>query len=144
MFPEGASGAIFEDQSFSHQTEWSGSTRIFDGNKLRIFYTAVAFYRNEDGSNRKPYDPRIVQSEGRLFADENGVWMTGFRDQHDMLQADGDYYQPARRTSSSTSATPSPSKTPPTPARRTWSSRQLRLRPRRARVHRGRHGLCAR
>lgn len=93
VFPDGASGAIFEDQSFSHQTEWSGSTRIFDGNKLRIFYTAVAFYRNEDGSNRKPYDPRIVQSEGRLFADENGVWMTGFRDQHDMLQADGKYYQ---------------------------------------------------
>ncbi|GAA3031769.1 glycoside hydrolase family 68 protein [Microbacterium dextranolyticum] len=93
VFPDGASGAIFEDQSFSHQTEWSGSTRIFDGNKLRIFYTAVAFYRNEDGSNRKPYDPRIVQSEGRIFADENGVWMTGFRDQHDMLQADGTYYQ---------------------------------------------------
>ncbi|AUG31061.1 glycoside hydrolase 68 family protein [Microbacterium hominis] len=93
VFPDGASGAIFEDQSFSHQTEWSGSTRIFDGNKLRIFYTAVAFYRNEDGSNRKPYDPRIVQSEGRIFADENGVWLTGFRDQHDMLQADGTYYQ---------------------------------------------------
>lgn len=93
VFPDGASGAIFEDQSFSHQTEWSGSTRIFDGNKLRIFYTAVAFYRNEDGSNRKPYDPRLVQSEGRLFADDNGVWMTGFRDQHDMLQADGEYYQ---------------------------------------------------
>lgn len=93
VFPDGASGAIFEDQSFSHQTEWSGSTRIFDGNKLRIFYTAVAFYRNADGTDRKPYDPRIVQSEGRLFADENGVWMTGFRDQHDMLQADGEYYQ---------------------------------------------------
>jgi levansucrase len=93
VFPDGASGAIFEDQSFSHQTEWSGSTRIFDGNKLRIFYTGVAFYRNEDGANRKPYDPRLVQSEGRIFADENGVWLTGFRDQHDMLQADGKYYQ---------------------------------------------------
>jgi len=93
VFPDGASGAIFEDQSFSHQTEWSGSTRIFDGNKLRIFYTDVAFYRNDDGSNRKPYDPRIVQSEGRIFADENGVWLTGFRDQHQLLQADGTYYQ---------------------------------------------------
>lgn len=94
VFPDGASGAIFEDQSFSHQTEWSGSTRIFDGNnKLRIFYTDVAFYRNADGSNIKPYDPRIVQSEGRIYADEDGVWLTGFRDQHDMLQADGEYYQ---------------------------------------------------
>ncbi|CAD6005160.1 glycoside hydrolase family 68 protein [Agreia sp. COWG] len=93
VFPDGASGAIFDDQSFSHQTEWSGSTRIFDGNKLRLFYTDVAFYRNADGSDRKAYDPRIVQTEGRLFADENGVWMTGFRDQHELLQADGKYYQ---------------------------------------------------
>ncbi|MFF8345223.1 glycoside hydrolase family 68 protein [Cellulosimicrobium funkei] len=93
VFPDGASGAIFEDQSFSHQTEWSGSTRVFDGNKLRVFYTGVAFYRNDDGSNRKPYDPRLVQSEGRIFADEDGVWLTGFRDQHDLLQADGEYYQ---------------------------------------------------
>lgn len=93
VFPDGASGAIFEDQSFSSQTEWSGSTRIFEGNKLRVFYTAVAFYRNPDGSNVKPYDPRIVQSEGRIFADEDGVWLTGFRDQHDLLQPDGTYYQ---------------------------------------------------
>lgn len=93
VFPDGASGAIFEDQSFSHQTEWSGSTRLFEGNKLRVFYTAVAFYRNDDGSNRKPYDPRLVQSEGRIFADEDGVWLTGFRDQHDLLKADGIWYQ---------------------------------------------------
>ncbi|RXZ68005.1 glycoside hydrolase family 68 protein [Agromyces albus] len=93
VFPDGASGAIFEDQSFSHQTEWSGSTRIFDGNKLRIFYTAVAFYRDAAGQDIKPADPRIVQSEGRIFADENGVWMTGFRDQHELLVPDGTYYQ---------------------------------------------------
>lgn len=93
VFPDGATGAIFDDQSFSHQTEWSGSTRLFDGNKLRVFYTAVAFYRNDDGSNRKPYDPHLVQSEGRIFADEDGVWLTGFRDQHDLLVADGEYYQ---------------------------------------------------
>ncbi len=93
VFPDGASGAIFEDRSFSHQTEWSGSTRIFDGNKLRIFYTAVAFYRDAEGQDVKPADPRIVQSEGRLFADENGVWMTGFRDQHQLLVPDGTYYQ---------------------------------------------------
>lgn len=97
VFPDGAAGAIFEDQSFSTVTEWSGSTRLIEGNKIRTFYTAVAFYRDEDGSSRRPYDPRIVQTEGRLFADEDGVWVTGFRDQHDMLQADGVYYQNAEQ-----------------------------------------------
>lgn len=95
VFPDTASGAIFEDQAFSTNTEWSGSTRLFEGNKLRTFYTGVAFYRDADDKDTKPYDPRIVQSEGRIFADDSGVWFSGFRDQHDMLKADGNYYQNA-------------------------------------------------
>ena len=103
VFPDGASGSIFEDQSFSHQTEWSGSARLMpDSNKIRMFYTAVAFYREptsdagyvmSDGVDYKPQDPHIVQSEGRIHADENGVWLTGFRVQHDLLTPDGKYYQ---------------------------------------------------
>lgn len=93
VFPDGASGAIFEDQSFSTQTEWSGSTRIFEGNKIRIFYTSVAFYRDANEVELKPADPRIVQSPGRIFADETGVWFTGLRDQHQLLVPDGTYYQ---------------------------------------------------
>ena len=106
VFPDGASGSIFEDQSFSAQTEWSGSARLMEGNKIRMFYTSVAFYNsttggsgNNDGSQgnnnatSKPYDPRIVQSEGRIYADENGVWLTGFRTQHQLLVPDGKYYQ---------------------------------------------------
>ena len=93
VFPDGAAGAIFEDQTFTTVTEWSGSTRLMDGNKLRLFYTAVAFYRNANDEDIKPADPRIVQTEGRIFADENGVWMTGFRDQHQLLVPDGTYYQ---------------------------------------------------
>ncbi|ERH23669.1 levansucrase domain protein [Actinomyces johnsonii F0510] len=105
VFPDGASGSIFEDQSFSAQTEWSGSARLMEGNKIRMFYTSVAFYNsttggsgnNDDGQGNngssKPYDPRIVQSEGRIYADENGVWLTGFRTQHQLLVPDGKYYQ---------------------------------------------------
>ena len=105
VFPDGASGSIFEDQSFSAQTEWSGSARLMEGNKIRMFYTSVAFYNsttggsgnNEGGQGNngssKPYDPRIVQSEGRIYADENGVWLTGFRTQHQLLVPDGKYYQ---------------------------------------------------
>ena len=103
---DGASGSIFEDQSFTAQTEWSGSARLMEGNKIRMFYTSVAFYNTttggsgdkgsgQEGSNAasKPYDPRIVQSEGRIYADENGVWLTGFRTQHQLLVPDGKYYQ---------------------------------------------------
>ena len=105
VFPDGASGSIFEDQSFTAQTEWSGSARLMEGNKIRMFYTSVAFYNsttggsgNNDGGqdnngSSKPYDPRIVQSEGRIYADENGVWLTGFRTQHQLLVPDGKYYQ---------------------------------------------------
>jgi len=106
VFPDGASGSIFEDQSFTAQTEWSGSARLMEGNKIRMFYTSVAFYNTttggsgdkgsgQEGSNAasKPYDPRIVQSEGRIYADENGVWLTGFRTQHQLLVPDGKYYQ---------------------------------------------------
>ena len=106
VFPDGASGSIFEDQSFTAQTEWSGSARLMEGNKIRMFYTSVAFYNTttggsgdggygQDGNNAasKPYDPRIVQSEGRIYADENGVWLTGFRTQHQLLVPDGKYYQ---------------------------------------------------
>ncbi|ASD24098.1 glycoside hydrolase 68 family protein [Cryobacterium sp. LW097] len=100
VFPDGASGAIYEDQSFSHQTEWSGSTRIFAGNKLRTFYTAVAFYRDAAGQDVKPADPRIVQTEGRIFADDTGVWLTGFRDQHQLLVPDGTLYQTKDQNSS--------------------------------------------
>ena len=105
VFPDGASGSIFEDQSFSAQTEWSGSARLMEGNKIRMFYTSVAFYNSTTGGSgnnegdqgnngsSKPYDPRIVQSEGRIYADENGVWLTGFRTQHQLLVPDGKYYQ---------------------------------------------------
>ena len=100
VFPDGASGSIFEDQSFTSQTEWSGSARLMDGNKIRMFYTSVAFYQGSGGDydapaadTGKPYDPRIVQSEGRIYADDTGVWFTGFRDQHQLLTPDGHYYQ---------------------------------------------------
>ena len=93
VFPEGAAGGIFEDQSFSTVTEWSGSTRLMEGNKLRIFYTAVAFYRDANDQEIQPADPRIVQTEARIFADEDGVWLTGARVQHELLVPDGTYYQ---------------------------------------------------
>lgn len=93
VFPEGVTGQIFEDQSYSHQTQWSGSARIFQGGQIKLFFTDVAFYRNADGSDRKPYDARIAMSPGKIHTNKKGVFFTGFNKVHDMLQADGKYYQ---------------------------------------------------
>nr|AAG09737.1 fructosyltransferase [Actinomyces naeslundii] len=85
------------------QTEWSGSARLMEGNKIRMFYTSVpsttAPPRTGTTTHQvihatsKPYDPRIVQSEGRIYATKNGVVLTGFRTQHQLLVPDGKYYQ---------------------------------------------------
>ncbi|MGC5172199.1 glycoside hydrolase family 68 protein [Microbacterium sp. DT81.1] len=93
VFEEGVTGQIFEDQSYSHQTQWSGSARVFKGGEIKLFFTDVAFYRNPDGSNIKPYDPRIALSLGKVHAGPNGVSFTGFDEVIDLLQADGTYYQ---------------------------------------------------
>lgn len=93
VFDEGVTGKIFPDQSYSHQTQWSGSARIFEGGKIKLFFTDVAFYRNQDGSDRKPYDARIALSEGNIHASKKGVRFTGFGKVDDLLQADGKYYQ---------------------------------------------------
>jgi levansucrase len=93
VFDEGVTGKIFEDQSYSHQTQWSGSARIFKGGEIKLFFTDVAFYRDAAGNNIKPYDPRIALSVGKVHANKQGVKLTGFDTVTDLLQADGTYYQ---------------------------------------------------
>jgi levansucrase len=93
VFPEGASGEVFEDQSFSHQTEWSGSTRLFSNGEVKVFYTAVAFYRNAAGQDIKPADARIMMSPGKIHANKHGVWFNGFKEHHELLKPDGVWYQ---------------------------------------------------
>ncbi|GAA4419389.1 glycoside hydrolase family 68 protein [Actinokineospora soli] len=93
VFDPGVSGAIFEDQSFSHQTEWSGSARVFPNGEIKLFFTDVAFYRDANGANIKPYDPRLVLSVGKVHATKQGVKLTGFDKVTELLKADGKYYQ---------------------------------------------------
>lgn len=97
VFPEGVTGQIFEDQSYSHQTQWSGSARIFPGGEIKLFFTDVAFYRDAKGNDIKPYDPRIALSIGHVHANKNGVKFTGFDKVIPLLKADGTYYQTAEQ-----------------------------------------------
>ncbi len=97
VFAEGVTGQIFEDQSYSHQTQWSGSARIFPGGEVKLFFTDVAFYRDAKGNDIKPYDPRIALSVGHVHANKNGVKFTGFDKVISLLEADGTYYQTAEQ-----------------------------------------------
>ncbi|MDM4761959.1 glycoside hydrolase family 68 protein [Galbitalea sp. SE-J8] len=93
VFPPGVSGQVFDDQSFTSQTEWSGSARIFAGGVVKVFYTAVAFYRDANDQDIRPADARIMMSPGQIHADSRGVWFTGFEEQNELLKPDGVLYQ---------------------------------------------------
>jgi len=98
VFDEGVTGEIFEDQSYSHQTQWSGSARIFPSGEVKLFFTDVAFYRDPNGGpDIKPYDSRLALSVGRVHANKNGVRFTGFNEVKSLLEADGTYYQNAEQ-----------------------------------------------
>jgi levansucrase len=97
VFDEGVTGKIFEDQSYSHQTQWSGSARVTKNGEIKLFFTDVAFYRDAAGKDIKAYDPRIALSVGHVHANKNGVTFTGFDKVTDLLQADGKLYQNAEQ-----------------------------------------------
>ncbi|WP_104165299.1 glycoside hydrolase family 68 protein [Cryobacterium sp. N22] len=93
VFDEGVTGEIFADKSFSHQTQWSGSARVFKGGEVKLFFTDVAFYRDAEGNDVKPYDPRLALSIGKVHVTGKDVKLTGFDKVQNLLEADGEYYQ---------------------------------------------------
>lgn len=93
VFDEGVTGEIYADKSFSHQTQWSGSARVFKGGEVKLFFTDVAFYRDAEGNDVKPYDPRLALSVGKVHVTGKDVKLTGFDKVQNLLEADGEYYQ---------------------------------------------------
>jgi levansucrase len=71
--------------------EWAGSTILREGNEVQTFYTASG--RDNGGIN--PNDPlqRLATASGRIHANNNRVWFTGFRDHTIIAEADGRLYQ---------------------------------------------------
>lgn len=101
VLPEGVTRAVFGAQTVTETGEWSGSARIYESNRVDLFYTAVAFNRgtNAEGEviDLTPADARIMRSEGRIFSDAQGVWITGFEVQDELLRPDGKWYQSAEQ-----------------------------------------------
>jgi levansucrase len=79
-------GHLFADGVSPGEAEWSGSARLLQGSKVRMFYTATA---------RKPGSEaaRIMTTLGHIQADDNGVTFTGFKNHDVLLQPDGKWYQ---------------------------------------------------
>ncbi|MFI7075609.1 glycoside hydrolase family 68 protein [Micromonospora sediminicola] len=79
-------GHLFADGASPGTAEWSGSTRIFERNRIKTFYTSMRF-------DPAPTTAKITMSEGRIQADDSGVWFTGFSRHNILLEPDGRWYQ---------------------------------------------------
>ena len=88
-------GHLFLDNTSVGNTEWSGSTRLMQGNHVNVFYTATTFYdvaeRNAGGGGIAP-DAVIAKALGNIHADKNGVSFDGF-EHTKLLEPDGVMYQ---------------------------------------------------
>lgn len=74
-------GHLFAEGASPTTREWAGSTLMFESNRVEVYYTTVS-----PGS-------RITKTTGRIFADADGVWFTGFQRFRILFEADGVYYQ---------------------------------------------------
>lgn len=80
-------GKIFGNQTPKTQAEWSGSTRIFDDGTIKVFYTHLNF-----ADRNKPI-AKIAVSQGRVQANDKGVWFSGLKGYKSLLEPDGEWYQ---------------------------------------------------
>lgn len=84
-------GYLFPDNTSISTTEWSGSTRLMQGNKVRVFYTATTFGTPRPGTAAKP--AVIGAVEGQIKATKDGVTFSKFGEHKTILEPDGKWYQ---------------------------------------------------
>jgi levansucrase len=84
-------GFLFPALTPHGSREWAGSALLFGENEVRAFYTASG----RPGGGIDPTDAfqRLATSRGRIHADANGVWFTGFRNHTVIAEPDGRWYQ---------------------------------------------------
>jgi levansucrase len=84
-------GDLFPQRSPFGSREWAGST-VLVGDQVNVFYTASGGDGNPPGERENPLQ-RLAHASGRIHADENGVWFTGFRNHRIIAEPDGTMYQ---------------------------------------------------
>jgi len=85
-------GNVFPEGSSLGSREWAGSTVVNDDGTVDAFYTASG---RDNPTEIDPTDAlqRLAHSQGRIHADEDGVWFTGFEEHEVIAQAEGNLYQ---------------------------------------------------
>ena len=84
-------GDLFPQRSPFGSREWAGST-VLVGNQVNVLYTASGGDGNEPGESADPLQ-RLAHASGRIHADDDGVWFTGFRNHRIIAEPDGRMYQ---------------------------------------------------
>jgi levansucrase len=84
-------GDLFPQRSPFGSREWAGST-VLVGNQVNVLYTASGGDGNEPGESADPLQ-RLAHASGRIHADGDGVWFTGFRNHRIIAEPDGRMYQ---------------------------------------------------
>jgi levansucrase len=84
-------GHLFPRRSPFGSREWAGSAVIV-GNQVNAFYTASGGDGNEPGERANPLQ-RLAHASGRIHADDDGVWFTGFRNHRIIAEPEGRMYQ---------------------------------------------------
>ncbi|WP_051814557.1 glycoside hydrolase family 68 protein [Streptomyces iakyrus] len=83
-------GDLFPSGTSFGSREWAGSTALI-GDKVQSFYTASG--RDNGGVDPSDALQRLAQATGKIHADKNRVWFSGFRDHRIIAEADGKLYQ---------------------------------------------------
>jgi levansucrase len=84
-------GDVFPAGTSFGSREWAGSA-VLAGDQVNMFYTASGV---DNPTHVDPSDAlqRLATTSGRIHADANSVWFTGFRNHKIIAEADGKLYQ---------------------------------------------------
>ncbi|MET9846020.1 glycoside hydrolase family 68 protein [Streptomyces ossamyceticus] len=83
-------GDLFQPGTSFGSREWAGSAALV-GDKVYSFYTASG--RDNGGVDPNDALQRLAQATGKIHADKNRVWFSGFKDHRIIAEADGKLYQ---------------------------------------------------
>jgi levansucrase len=84
-------GHLFPDGASFGSREWAGTAILTGARQVNAFYTASG----HDDGGIDPNDPlqRLAMSKGRIHADDERVWFTGFDRHRIIAEPDGEMYQ---------------------------------------------------
>jgi levansucrase len=91
-------GDLFPAGSSRGSREWAGSTVLTGENTVNAFYTASG--RDNGPINNTDFEQRLAMATGKIHADDERVWFTGFRNHRIIAEPEGEMYQTMEQSAS--------------------------------------------